>query len=60
MSKTLWETDEFTSLKKHKEKLNKLYDKLFHEVRGYGGAKVERLPAGPDRLDKSMVKITLS
>ena len=51
MSKTLWQSDEFTGIKKHKDKLTKLYDKLFHEVRGYGGAKIEKLPPGPDHLD---------
>jgi hypothetical protein len=59
MSKTLWQSEEFAGIKKHKEKLTKLYDKLFHEVKGFGGAKIEKLPPGPDRLDQSMVKITL-
>lgn len=61
MSKaSLWQSEELAGQKKHKEKITKLYDMLFDEISGFGGAKIEKLPPGPDRLDQQMVKISLS
>ena len=59
MSASLWESDQLSGIKKHKDKLIKLYDMLHHNVKGYTGATIQKLPDGPDRLSNTSVKITL-